>query len=219
MDCREYGQLPDGRVVHEYTLNNGLGLRLTAITLGGIVTGLWQVADQEREGRSLDYAAAAATLAEYAEAGFDSFDMADHYGGAEDIAGEAAEPADRMATQHPGDQQPESHRQQHPTGCRERCRLGGGVVDGGDGEAANERQQPHRDGQPGRHRARDQAAEPGGYRGFGPAAGQRHRQPSGDQRGEQGARTASGLDAAEQGADLEGDDEDQRGHPERPCAR
>jgi aryl-alcohol dehydrogenase-like predicted oxidoreductase/enamine deaminase RidA (YjgF/YER057c/UK114 family) len=52
-----------------------------------IVTGLWQVADQEREGRSLDYAAAAATLAEYAEAGFDSFDMADHYGGAEDIAG------------------------------------------------------------------------------------------------------------------------------------
>ncbi len=52
-----------------------------------IVTGLWQVADQERDGRSLDYAAAAATLAEYAEAGFDSFDMADHYGGAEDIAG------------------------------------------------------------------------------------------------------------------------------------
>jgi len=52
-----------------------------------IVTGLWQVADQEREGRSLDYAAAAAMLAEYAEAGFDSFDMADHYGGAEDIAG------------------------------------------------------------------------------------------------------------------------------------
>jgi aryl-alcohol dehydrogenase-like predicted oxidoreductase/enamine deaminase RidA (YjgF/YER057c/UK114 family) len=52
-----------------------------------IVTGLWQVADQEREGRSLDHAAAAATLAEYAAAGFDSFDMADHYGGAEDIAG------------------------------------------------------------------------------------------------------------------------------------
>jgi aryl-alcohol dehydrogenase-like predicted oxidoreductase/enamine deaminase RidA (YjgF/YER057c/UK114 family) len=52
-----------------------------------IVTGLWQVADQEREGRSLDHAAAAASLAEYAEAGFDSFDMADHYGGAEDIIG------------------------------------------------------------------------------------------------------------------------------------
>ncbi len=52
-----------------------------------IVTGLWQVADQEREGRAFDHAAAAAALAEYAAAGFDSFDMADHYGGAEDIAG------------------------------------------------------------------------------------------------------------------------------------
>jgi aldose 1-epimerase len=37
----EYGRLPDGRVVHEYTLSNGRGLTLTAITLGGIVTGLW----------------------------------------------------------------------------------------------------------------------------------------------------------------------------------
>lgn len=52
-----------------------------------IVTGLWQVADQERDGRVLDHAAAAAALADYAAAGFDSFDMADHYGGAEDIAG------------------------------------------------------------------------------------------------------------------------------------
>jgi aryl-alcohol dehydrogenase-like predicted oxidoreductase/enamine deaminase RidA (YjgF/YER057c/UK114 family) len=52
-----------------------------------IVTGLWQVADQERDGRVLDHAAAAAALAAYAAAGFDSFDMADHYGGAEDIAG------------------------------------------------------------------------------------------------------------------------------------
>jgi len=41
MQCIEYGRLPDGRVVHEYTLENGLGLKLTAITLGGIVTGLW----------------------------------------------------------------------------------------------------------------------------------------------------------------------------------
>lgn len=52
-----------------------------------IVTGLWQVADQERDGRALDHAAAAAALAEYTAAGFDSFDMADHYGGAEDIVG------------------------------------------------------------------------------------------------------------------------------------
>jgi aryl-alcohol dehydrogenase-like predicted oxidoreductase/enamine deaminase RidA (YjgF/YER057c/UK114 family) len=52
-----------------------------------VVTGLWQVADQERDGRALDHAAAAASVAEYADAGFDSFDMADHYGGAEDIVG------------------------------------------------------------------------------------------------------------------------------------
>jgi aldose 1-epimerase len=41
MERRDYGLLPDGRAVHEYTLDNGLGLKLTAITLGGIVTGLW----------------------------------------------------------------------------------------------------------------------------------------------------------------------------------
>ena len=32
----EYGRLPDGRVVDEYTLDNGRGLTLKAITLGGI---------------------------------------------------------------------------------------------------------------------------------------------------------------------------------------
>lgn len=41
VQCLEYGRMPDGRAVHEYTLSNGLGLTLTAITLGGIVTGLW----------------------------------------------------------------------------------------------------------------------------------------------------------------------------------
>ena len=39
MERRDYGLLPDGRAVHEYTLDNGRGLKLTAITLGGIVTG------------------------------------------------------------------------------------------------------------------------------------------------------------------------------------
>ena len=52
-----------------------------------IVTGLWQVADMERDGRALDLDRAAADMAAYAEAGFDAFDMADHYGSAEDIAG------------------------------------------------------------------------------------------------------------------------------------
>lgn len=50
MQCVEYGRLPDGRVVHEYTLSNGLGLKLTAITLGGIVTGLWVPDAQGRSG-------------------------------------------------------------------------------------------------------------------------------------------------------------------------
>ncbi|KQV53548.1 aldose epimerase [Pelomonas sp. Root1217] len=48
MQRRDYGLLADGRPVHEYTLTNGLGLALTAITLGGIVTGLWV---PDREGR------------------------------------------------------------------------------------------------------------------------------------------------------------------------
>jgi aldose 1-epimerase len=37
---RPYGQLPDGRAVHEYTLDNGRGLLLRAINYGGIVTAL-----------------------------------------------------------------------------------------------------------------------------------------------------------------------------------
>ncbi len=50
MTCIEYGRLPDGRVVHEYTLSNGLGLALKAITLGGIVTGLWAPDAQGQSG-------------------------------------------------------------------------------------------------------------------------------------------------------------------------
>jgi aryl-alcohol dehydrogenase-like predicted oxidoreductase/enamine deaminase RidA (YjgF/YER057c/UK114 family) len=57
------------------------------LEISRVVTGLWQVADMERDGRTLDREAAARTMAEYARAGFDSFDMADHYGSAELIAG------------------------------------------------------------------------------------------------------------------------------------
>jgi aryl-alcohol dehydrogenase-like predicted oxidoreductase/enamine deaminase RidA (YjgF/YER057c/UK114 family) len=56
------------------------------LEISRIVTGLWQVADLERAG-PLDPREAARQLAAYAEAGFDSFDMADHYGSAEVIAG------------------------------------------------------------------------------------------------------------------------------------
>jgi aryl-alcohol dehydrogenase-like predicted oxidoreductase/enamine deaminase RidA (YjgF/YER057c/UK114 family) len=52
-----------------------------------IVTGLWQIADMEKDGRRIDLDKAAAAMAGYAEAGFDAFDMADHYGSAEDVAG------------------------------------------------------------------------------------------------------------------------------------
>ncbi len=57
------------------------------LTISRIVTGLWQVADMERGGKALDPDRAAQSLAEYARAGFDTFDMADHYGSAEIITG------------------------------------------------------------------------------------------------------------------------------------
>jgi aryl-alcohol dehydrogenase-like predicted oxidoreductase/enamine deaminase RidA (YjgF/YER057c/UK114 family) len=52
-----------------------------------LVTGLWQMADQERDGKPYDLDAAAEALLAYARAGFDTFDMADHYGSAEIVAG------------------------------------------------------------------------------------------------------------------------------------
>jgi len=51
------------------------------------LVGLWQVADIERDGPAMDPDAGADRLAEYAAVGLDSFDMADHYGSAEIIAG------------------------------------------------------------------------------------------------------------------------------------
>ncbi len=57
------------------------------LEISQIVTGLWQVADMERGGRELDRETASSALLDYARAGFDTFDMADHYGSAELIAG------------------------------------------------------------------------------------------------------------------------------------
>ena len=57
------------------------------LEISRLVTGLWQIADMERGGRTLDLDATAAALAPYAEAGLSTFDMADHYGSAEEIAG------------------------------------------------------------------------------------------------------------------------------------
>lgn len=58
------------------------GLRISRI-----VTGLWQIADMERDQQSLDLDATAQYMKAYSDAGLRTFDMADHYGSAEDIAG------------------------------------------------------------------------------------------------------------------------------------
>jgi aryl-alcohol dehydrogenase-like predicted oxidoreductase/enamine deaminase RidA (YjgF/YER057c/UK114 family) len=52
-----------------------------------IAVGLWQIADLERSGHTIDLDAAADELARYAAAGFTTFDMADHYGSAEAVVG------------------------------------------------------------------------------------------------------------------------------------
>ena len=52
-----------------------------------VLTGLWQIADMERSGQALDPLATARAMEPYVEAGFTTFDMADHYGSAEVIAG------------------------------------------------------------------------------------------------------------------------------------
>ncbi|MFL4471695.1 aldo/keto reductase [Tateyamaria armeniaca] len=52
-----------------------------------LITGLWQMADQERDGKPFDLDKAAEALLAYARSGFDTFDMADHYGSAEIVAG------------------------------------------------------------------------------------------------------------------------------------
>lgn len=63
-------------------------LRLSdSLSISRVVTGLWQVADMERGGNALDPEIAANHLQAYVESGFTSFDMADHYGSAEVIAG------------------------------------------------------------------------------------------------------------------------------------
>jgi aryl-alcohol dehydrogenase-like predicted oxidoreductase/enamine deaminase RidA (YjgF/YER057c/UK114 family) len=57
------------------------------LRISRVVTGLWQIADMERDERSLDLEQVADSMRAYADAGLTTFDMADHYGSAEDIAG------------------------------------------------------------------------------------------------------------------------------------
>ncbi len=60
---------------------------LGRVPIRRLITGLWQMADQERDGKAFDLDTAAENLLTYARAGFDTFDMADHYGSAEIVAG------------------------------------------------------------------------------------------------------------------------------------
>ncbi|OLC38827.1 MAG: aldo/keto reductase [Gemmatimonadetes bacterium 13_1_40CM_4_65_7] len=57
------------------------------LSISRVLTGLWQLADMERDGRELDLDRAAAAMRPYVEAGLTTFDMADHYGPAEAVAG------------------------------------------------------------------------------------------------------------------------------------
>lgn len=56
------------------------------LTISRALVGLWQVADMEKGGQIIDPEEGADHLAAYAQAGFSTFDMADHYGSAELIA-------------------------------------------------------------------------------------------------------------------------------------
>jgi aryl-alcohol dehydrogenase-like predicted oxidoreductase/enamine deaminase RidA (YjgF/YER057c/UK114 family) len=58
------------------------------LTATRVITGLWQIADMERDGKKVDRTLLVESMRAYAEQGFTTFDMADHYGSAEDISGE-----------------------------------------------------------------------------------------------------------------------------------
>jgi aryl-alcohol dehydrogenase-like predicted oxidoreductase/enamine deaminase RidA (YjgF/YER057c/UK114 family) len=58
------------------------------LKISRVLTGLWQIADLERGGATLDPVETAKFMTPYVDAGFTTFDMADHYGSAEIIAGQ-----------------------------------------------------------------------------------------------------------------------------------
>ncbi len=57
------------------------------LNISRLLTGLWQIADMERDGKKIDLEQAAKDMQPYVDAGLTTFDMADHYGSAELIAG------------------------------------------------------------------------------------------------------------------------------------
>lgn len=71
---------PPGSAVERTELAPGL-------EISRVLTGLWQIADMERDGSTVDLDAAAREMERYVAAGLTTFDMADHYGSSELIAG------------------------------------------------------------------------------------------------------------------------------------
>jgi aryl-alcohol dehydrogenase-like predicted oxidoreductase/enamine deaminase RidA (YjgF/YER057c/UK114 family) len=57
------------------------------LEISRVITGLWQIADMERNGNTLDPVKASRHMEPYLNAGLSTFDMADHYGSSEIIAG------------------------------------------------------------------------------------------------------------------------------------
>jgi aryl-alcohol dehydrogenase-like predicted oxidoreductase/enamine deaminase RidA (YjgF/YER057c/UK114 family) len=69
------------------------------LSISRVVTGLWQIADMERDGKTIDRDRAVAAIARYDAAGMTTFDMADHYGSAELIAGDYRRRAPQASVQ------------------------------------------------------------------------------------------------------------------------
>lgn len=57
------------------------------LSISKALIGLWQIADLERDNHKVDPIATAKAMHAYYEQGFTSFDMADHYGSAEEVVG------------------------------------------------------------------------------------------------------------------------------------
>lgn len=70
------------------------------LDISRILTGLWQVADIEKDGSHFDPETGADHLETYLNSGFTTFDMADHYGSAEIISG-------RLLARHEGKNRPQ----------------------------------------------------------------------------------------------------------------
>lgn len=78
------------------------------LNIARALVGLWQVADIEKDGDLMDPEKAADDLGAYVDAGFDTFDMADHYGTSEIITG-------RLLARHTGANRPVAFTKWCPT--------------------------------------------------------------------------------------------------------